>query len=90
MSGRVRPPARRRRRVEGVGFGRREEANTSVPVRAPSPAGSRRKSAGYAFLASDADPSEDNIREAIAGNLCRCTGYTKIIDAIAAAATGRT
>jgi carbon-monoxide dehydrogenase small subunit len=42
--------------------------------------------AGCAFLASDADPTEDNIREAIAGNLCRCTGYTKIIDAIALAA----
>jgi aerobic carbon-monoxide dehydrogenase small subunit len=42
--------------------------------------------AGEAFLASGAQPSEDNIREAIAGNLCRCTGYTKIIDAIALAA----
>ena len=42
--------------------------------------------AGEAFLASGADPTEDNIREAIAGNLCRCTGYTKIIDAIALAA----
>ncbi|MDQ3691978.1 MAG: (2Fe-2S)-binding protein [Chloroflexota bacterium] len=42
--------------------------------------------AGEAFLASGVDPSEDNIREAIAGNLCRCTGYTKIIDAIALAA----
>ena len=28
-------------------------------------------------------PDEDAIREAIAGNLCRCTGYTKIVDAIA-------
>ncbi len=42
--------------------------------------------AGRAFLASGAEPSEENIREAIAGNLCRCTGYTKIIDAIALAA----
>ena len=46
--------------------------------------------AGEAFLASGAEPTEDNIREAIAGNLCRCTGYTKIIDAIALAAQRRT
>jgi carbon-monoxide dehydrogenase small subunit len=42
--------------------------------------------AGVAFLASGAEPSDERIREAIAGNLCRCTGYTKIIDAIALAA----
>ncbi len=42
--------------------------------------------AGEAFLASGIEPSEGAIREAIAGNLCRCTGYTKIIDAIALAA----
>ena len=41
--------------------------------------------AGAAFLASGVQPTEENIREAIAGNLCRCTGYTKIIDAIALA-----
>jgi aerobic carbon-monoxide dehydrogenase small subunit len=45
--------------------------------------------AGEAFLESGADPTEDNIREAIAGNLCRCTGYTKIVDAIALAARRR-
>jgi carbon-monoxide dehydrogenase small subunit len=42
--------------------------------------------AGQAFLASGAEPTDENIREAIAGNLCRCTGYTKIIDGIALAA----
>jgi aerobic-type carbon monoxide dehydrogenase small subunit (CoxS/CutS family) len=42
--------------------------------------------AGEAFLASGLEPTDENIREAIAGNLCRCTGYTKIIDAIALAA----
>jgi len=42
--------------------------------------------AGQAFLDSGAEPAEDAIREAIAGNLCRCTGYTKIIEAIALAA----
>lgn len=42
--------------------------------------------AGEAFLASGAEASDENIREAIAGNLCRCTGYTKIVEAIALAA----
>jgi carbon-monoxide dehydrogenase small subunit len=42
--------------------------------------------AGEAFLASGAEPTDEHIREAIAGNLCRCTGYTKIIDAISLAA----
>jgi carbon-monoxide dehydrogenase small subunit len=32
------------------------------------------------------DPDEDQIRHSIAGNLCRCTGYTKIVDAIKMAA----
>ncbi len=42
--------------------------------------------AGVAFLASGTEPSDANIRDAIAGNLCRCTGYTKIVEAIALAA----
>ena len=38
--------------------------------------------AARALLDENADPSRDEIKEAIAGNLCRCTGYVKIIDAI--------
>ena len=34
-------------------------------------------------------PSDDEIREALSGNLCRCTGYAKILDAVRAAAGGR-
>ena len=43
--------------------------------------------AGEAFLASGLPATDEAIREAIAGNLCRCTGYTKIIEAIALAAS---
>ena len=32
------------------------------------------------------DPSDDEIREALSGNLCRCTGYQKILDAVHVAA----
>ena len=38
------------------------------------------------LLEATARPSRDEIREALAGNLCRCTGYTKILDAIELAA----
>jgi aerobic carbon-monoxide dehydrogenase small subunit len=39
-----------------------------------------------AFLDDHTAPTEDEIREALAGNLCRCTGYQKIAEAVAAAA----
>jgi xanthine dehydrogenase small subunit len=40
-----------------------------------------------AFLDSGADPTDASVREAISGNLCRCTGYARIVDAIMAAAS---
>jgi carbon-monoxide dehydrogenase small subunit len=38
------------------------------------------------FLEQNPNPSEDEIREAISGNLCRCTGYQHIVDAVKLAA----
>ena len=39
-----------------------------------------------ALLAANPDPSEDEVRKALAGNLCRCTGYKQIVDAVRGAA----
>ncbi len=36
----------------------------------------------HALLARNADPSEDEVRIGLSGNLCRCTGYTKIVAAV--------
>ncbi|MCY3767617.1 MAG: (2Fe-2S)-binding protein [Gemmatimonadetes bacterium] len=40
----------------------------------------------YGLLQKNAAPSEEDIRRALAGNLCRCTGYTKIVEAVQEAA----
>jgi carbon-monoxide dehydrogenase small subunit len=42
-----------------------------------------------ALLDSKDKPTDEEIKDAIAGNLCRCTGYVKIIDAIKSVAGGR-
>jgi aerobic carbon-monoxide dehydrogenase small subunit len=39
------------------------------------------------LLAHNGEPSDDEIREALSGNLCRCTGYQKIFDAVRLAAS---
>ncbi|MGZ8570684.1 MAG: (2Fe-2S)-binding protein [Actinomycetota bacterium] len=44
---------------------------------------------GSALLADNPDPSEDDIRWAISGNICRCTGYINIVKAIQAAARAK-
>ncbi|HJM43382.1 MAG: (2Fe-2S)-binding protein [Nitrospinota bacterium] len=42
-----------------------------------------------ALLDENPRPTEEEIREALTGNLCRCTGYVQIVEAIAAVAEGR-
>ena len=45
--------------------------------------------ASYHLLRRVPDPSDDEIREALSGNLCRCTGYQKIFEAVRLAAERR-
>ncbi len=45
--------------------------------------------AAHALLAESPDPTTEEIREAISGNLCRCTGYTQIVEAVELAASRR-
>jgi len=42
--------------------------------------------AARALLDRNPDPSEEQVREALVGNLCRCTGYTRIVSAVLQAA----
>ncbi len=42
--------------------------------------------AAHAFLRSNRRPSADDVRQALSGNLCRCSGYTKIVEAVLQAA----
>jgi carbon-monoxide dehydrogenase small subunit len=42
-----------------------------------------------AFLEKNPHPTREQIREALAGNLCRCTGYTKILEAVELVAKGK-
>jgi aerobic carbon-monoxide dehydrogenase small subunit len=44
--------------------------------------------ASHALLQSNPDPSDDQIRKALSGNLCMCTGYVQIVDAVKDAAKG--
>jgi carbon-monoxide dehydrogenase small subunit len=43
--------------------------------------------AAVAFLDENPEPTTEEVRRAISGNLCRCTGYQQIVDAVMAAAS---
>jgi aerobic-type carbon monoxide dehydrogenase small subunit (CoxS/CutS family) len=45
--------------------------------------------AAEGLLRREPNPSENRIREVLGGNICRCTGYVKIIEAVQAAAAAR-
>jgi carbon-monoxide dehydrogenase small subunit len=42
--------------------------------------------AAAGLLAENPDPTREEVREAISGNICRCSGYVKVVDAVIAAA----
>ncbi len=44
--------------------------------------------AATALLADNPDPSDDEIRDGLSGNLCRCSGYVKVIEAVRSASAG--
>jgi carbon-monoxide dehydrogenase small subunit len=46
--------------------------------------------ASLQLLNEKTDPTANEIREGLAGNLCRCTGYSQILEAVTAAARRRT
>jgi aerobic carbon-monoxide dehydrogenase small subunit len=45
--------------------------------------------AGSDLIAKNPDATEEEVREALAGNLCRCTGYHNIVKAVMSAAKGQ-
>ena len=81
--------------VEGLaGAGRRALARCSGPSSrtAPRSAASARPGmlmSAEALLRANPQPTEAEVRDALAGVLCRCTGYRKIVEAVLAAAGGR-
>ena len=90
---RARRAGRRARRDDGRGARRRRAAaprcRRRSSRRAPcSAASARRASSSRRPICCSATPSprDDEIREALSGNLCRCTGYAKIFDAVRLAA----
>lgn len=73
--------------VEGLEFGRVQEAFLEAGAVQCGFCTPGLVVAVHDLLARDEKPSDPDIREALAGNLCRCTGYEKILEAVRLAAT---
>jgi len=72
--------------VEGLEFGRVQEAFLEAGAVQCGFCTPGLVVAVHDLLAREEKPSDPDIREALAGNLCRCTGYEKILDAVRLAA----
>lgn len=72
--------------VEGLEFGRVQEAFLEAGAVQCGFCTPGLVVAVHDLLARNEKPSDPDIREALAGNLCRCTGYEKILDAVRLAA----
>ncbi|MFC0527009.1 (2Fe-2S)-binding protein [Phytohabitans kaempferiae] len=72
--------------VEGLAFGRVQEAFLQAGAVQCGFCTPGLVVAVHDLLAREEKPSDPDIREALAGNLCRCTGYEKILDAVRLAA----
>jgi len=76
--------------IEGLGVGEKHPLQTAFVEKGAIQCGYCTPGmimTAKALLDQNPHPTETQIKEAIGGNLCRCTGYTKIVDAIMAAAT---
>jgi carbon-monoxide dehydrogenase small subunit len=68
--------------IEGAGFGRIQRAFAEAGAAQCGICTPGMIIAACTLLSRNANPSRDEIREGLAGNICRCTGYQKIFDAV--------
>ncbi len=70
----------------GLRRGQKQRRLGDILRRGQTPQQGRIAGRFHALLREDPEPTEAEIREALAGNICRCTGYGRIVDAVRRAA----